>query len=230
MSAEHAAAGGGAPGDGGAPSRTGRSRDAAASKQALLRAAQELFGQQGFERTTIREIGERAGVDAALIARYFGNKAELYVAAVVAEDAAVAGPAAFSGLAQIAETLVRRADERGPGPILQALIRSDTLPEIRVAAGDRIARRVVEPLADDIAGQHLDRPRLRAEVAVAALYGISLGRSLGWFEEIRSVPRADLLALVTEALTALTAAGGGVEASGGGGADGGAGAGRAGDV
>ncbi|WP_435125186.1 TetR family transcriptional regulator [Actinacidiphila sp. bgisy144] len=183
----------------------GRPRDAAASRQALLRAAQELFGQKGFERTTIREIGERAGVDAALIARYFGNKAELYVAAVVAEDAAVSGPAEFSGLAQIAETLVRRSDERGPGPIMQALIRSDTSPEIRVAARDRLARRVVEPLAEDIAGQHLDRPRLRAEIAVSALYGITLSRSLGWFEDIRSVPRAELAALVTEVLTHLTA-------------------------
>ncbi|WP_335978277.1 TetR/AcrR family transcriptional regulator [Streptomyces sp. CA2R106] len=183
----------------------GRPRDAAASRQALLRAAQELFGQKGFERTTIREIGERAGVDAALIARYFGNKAELYVAAVVAEDAAVSGPAEFSGLAQIAKTLVRRSDERGPGPIMQALIRSDTSPEIRVAARERLARRVVEPLAEDIAGQHLDRPRLRAEIAVSALYGISLSRSLGWFEDIRSVPRAELVALVTEVLTGLTA-------------------------
>jgi AcrR family transcriptional regulator len=67
--------------------RTGRSRDAAASKDALLQAAQTLFGQQGFESTTIREIGEQAGVDAALIARYFGSKADLYIAAMVAEDA-----------------------------------------------------------------------------------------------------------------------------------------------
>ena len=67
--------------------RTGRSRDAAASKDALLQAAQTLFGEQGFEGTTIREIGERAGVDAALIARYFGSKADLYIAAVAAEDA-----------------------------------------------------------------------------------------------------------------------------------------------
>jgi AcrR family transcriptional regulator len=67
--------------------RTGRSRDAAASRDALLRAAQTLFGQQGFEGTTIREIGEQAGVDAALIARDFGSKDDLYIAAVVTEDA-----------------------------------------------------------------------------------------------------------------------------------------------
>ncbi len=67
--------------------KTARVRDAVASKESLLRAAQELFGQRGFERTTIRDIGERAGVDAALIARYFGSKSDLYFAAVAAEDA-----------------------------------------------------------------------------------------------------------------------------------------------
>ncbi|MFE2696343.1 TetR family transcriptional regulator [Streptomyces mirabilis] len=30
--------------------------------------------REGFDRTTIRDISERAGVDPALIARYFGSK------------------------------------------------------------------------------------------------------------------------------------------------------------
>ena len=59
----------------------------AASRDVQLRAVQTLFGQEGFESTAIRETGEQAGVDAALIARYFGSKAHLYIAAVVAEDA-----------------------------------------------------------------------------------------------------------------------------------------------
>src|SRR5271168_4523225 len=92
--------------------RTGRSRDAAASKDALLQAARTLFGQQGFESTTIREIGEQAGVDAALIARYFGNKADLYIAAVVAEDAE-AVPTEYEGVEHMADVLVTLADRRG---------------------------------------------------------------------------------------------------------------------
>ena len=38
----------------------GRPRDAAASREALLRAAQNLFGQQGFEGTTIRDALEKS--------------------------------------------------------------------------------------------------------------------------------------------------------------------------
>src|SRR5580704_4184328 len=91
--------------------RTGRPRDAAASKDALLQAAQTLFGQQGFEGTTIREIGEQAGVDAALIARYFGSKADLYIAAVMAENAEEK-PGAYERLEQLADAAMTQADRR----------------------------------------------------------------------------------------------------------------------
>lgn len=182
--------------------RAGRSRDAAASKEALLQAARSLFGQQGFERTTIREIGELAGVDAALIARYFGNKADLYIAAVSAEDADGTSTE-YDGLEQMAEMMMARADRRGPGPILQAIVRSDTSAEIRAAALDRVAGRLVGPLVDTMNEQGVEDARLRAQVAISALCGISLGRSLGWFDEIRSVPRDELVALVMDALGAL---------------------------
>ena len=184
--------------------RTARSRGAAASKEALLRAAQELFGQRGFERTTIRDIGERAGVDAALIARYFGSKADLYVAAVAAEDSGEQDPGGFEGLEQMADTVVSRADDHGPGPIIQALIRLDASDDIRGAALQRVKRRLIEPLVADMTERGVDRPELRAEVAAAAMLGISLSRSLAWFEEVRSVPKDELVALMAEALQALT--------------------------
>jgi AcrR family transcriptional regulator len=183
--------------------RTGRSRDAAASRDALLRAAQTLFGQQGFESTTIREIGEQAGVDAALIARYFGSKADLYIAAMVAEEAEAA-PIEYEGLQHMADVLVTRDDRRGPGPLLQAIVRSDTSAEILDAALDRLARRLVDPLVANMRAQGLDRPQLRAEVAISALLGFRLGRSLGWFDEVRSAPRDEVVALIVDALRAIT--------------------------
>jgi AcrR family transcriptional regulator len=179
--------------------RLDRPRDAAASKEALLEAAQVLFGQRGFERTTTREIGERAGVDAALIARYFGSKADLYIAAVVAESQDDQGPRDFETLEQIAEAIVTRIDERGLGPITQALIRSDTSDEIRVAARAHLVRRLIEPLAAGMNREGVEAPRLRAEIAVSALIGVSLARSLGWFEELRSVPKQELIKLLSEA-------------------------------
>jgi MFS family permease len=185
------------------PVRTGRSRDAAASRDALLQAAQTLFGQQGFERTTIREIAEQAGVDAALIARYFGSKADLYIAAVVAEDAEGL-PSEYEGLEHMADVMVTRADRRGPGSILQAMVRSDTAADILDAARDRLARRMVRPLVANMRAQGVDRPQLRAEVTASALLGFSLGRSLGWCDEIRSAPRDEEVALIVDALGVIT--------------------------
>jgi AcrR family transcriptional regulator len=184
--------------------RTTRPRDASASKDALLQAAQELFGQRGFEGTTIREIGERAGVDGALIARYFGSKADLYVAAVAAEDAGEQYPGGFEGLQQMADAVVSKADDHGPGPIMQALIRLDASDDIRGAALQRVRRRLIDPLVADMTDRGVDRPGLRAEIAVAAMLGISLSRSLAWFDEVRSLPKDELVALMAETLQALT--------------------------
>ena len=63
-----------------------RPRDAAASRRALLDAAGALFHARGYDGTTVREIGERAGIDPALIARYFGGKEGLYLAVLAEED------------------------------------------------------------------------------------------------------------------------------------------------
>ncbi len=186
-----------------------RPRDAAASRQALLEAAQELFGQAGFEGTTVREIGERAGVDAALIARYFGGKADLYIAAVAAERMGDQHAEAYPGWEQMVDSLVTRVDRDGPGPILQALVRSDTSDDIRAAARARLSRRLVEPLTTRMEEDGADRPRLRAELAVSALVGVALGRSLGWFDEMASVPAEELVDLFVETLGVMTGEGSG---------------------
>ena len=202
MAGPHAADGPGRPGEEAGPA-VPRARDAAASRQALLEAAQELFGQHGFEGATIREIGDRAGVDASLIARYFGSKADLYIAAVAAERMGEGQPTEFERLDQMAEVLLARTDRHGPGPILQALIRPDSSGEIRTAVRARLERRLVEPLAAGLADRGIDRARLRAEVAVSALIGVSLARSQGWFDSITTVPRGELVELIAEALAPL---------------------------
>jgi AcrR family transcriptional regulator len=180
--------------------KSARPRDAAASKQALLRAAQSLFGQRGFEGTTIRDIGECAGVDAALIARYFGSKADLYIAAVVAEAQGDQPPHEFEGLADMTDAMVTRTDRDGVGPVTQALIRPDTPDDIRQAARAHLVRRIVAPLVADLTRKGVDRPQLRAEIVASALLGLNLGRAMGWFEELQSVSKDELVELTTALL------------------------------
>jgi AcrR family transcriptional regulator len=189
---------------------TRRAYGADATRQALLAAAQRLFGQKGYERTTTREIGDAAGADPALIARYFGSKADLYLAAVAADrlsDSDVpADPdtvdAPFADLAEVAEVILRSTAAHGPGPILQSLARDDASPEIRAAAVARLIRRVVEPIAAEYEAADVDRPTVRAQVAVAAVFGVALGRSLGWFDELHGTDPDELAGLLLDALGA----------------------------
>ncbi len=59
-----------------------RTRDAAVTRHALLTAARELFAADGFDATTVRAVSDRAGVNQALLFRYFGNKEGLFAEAV----------------------------------------------------------------------------------------------------------------------------------------------------
>jgi len=55
-----------------------RTRNAAATRTAILEAARRRFAHEGYDRTGLRDIASDAGVDAALISRYFGGKEELF--------------------------------------------------------------------------------------------------------------------------------------------------------
>ena len=50
-------------------------------KEALLKAAKELFGEYGYAETTFKKISERAGVALGLLTHHYGNKEKLFLAA-----------------------------------------------------------------------------------------------------------------------------------------------------
>jgi len=55
-----------------------RLRNAAATRAAILEAAKARFIEESYDRVGVRQIAGDAGVDAALISRYFGSKEELF--------------------------------------------------------------------------------------------------------------------------------------------------------
>ncbi len=59
--------------------RTGRRPGPSTTREEILAAARERFAKRGYDGTSLREIAERAGVDPALVRRFFGSKEGLLV-------------------------------------------------------------------------------------------------------------------------------------------------------
>ncbi|NUR93221.1 MAG: TetR family transcriptional regulator, partial [Nonomuraea sp.] len=57
-------------------------RSSVDTRAAILRAARNRFVADGYERATIRVIAADAGIDPAMVMRYFGTKEGLFAAAV----------------------------------------------------------------------------------------------------------------------------------------------------
>jgi AcrR family transcriptional regulator len=68
--------------DYGVVARTGRRPGKPDTRQAILAAARDVFAEWGYDRASIRGIAAVAGVDPALVHHYFGNKDQLFRAAI----------------------------------------------------------------------------------------------------------------------------------------------------
>jgi AcrR family transcriptional regulator len=60
-------------------------------KEQVLQAASEVFARFGFDKTTLDDIGRRAGLNKASLYYYFKNKEEIFIAVVLAETQAFVG-------------------------------------------------------------------------------------------------------------------------------------------
>ncbi len=61
----------------------GRPRSSSSDRaQQILKAATKLFGDLGYDKTTIRLVAESAGVDPKLVMHYFGTKQRLFISTV----------------------------------------------------------------------------------------------------------------------------------------------------
>jgi AcrR family transcriptional regulator len=180
-----------------------RPHDAQASREALLDAARALFDERGYDRATTREIGERAAVDPALIARYFGSKEGLYLA-TIAE-----GPIGASTLqldydprALVAQ-LLEQWDARGHSPISRALVSPTLTDEVREQVQAVIDSRLIDPLAAELAARGVAAPALRAELLIALTLGVAVSRSNRTLATLASAPADQVLEALNPLIDAL---------------------------
>jgi AcrR family transcriptional regulator len=99
------------------------------TRAALLRAAEQLFADQGFHATTVHAIAEAAGVTERTFFRYFASKADLVAGDLndwlaVFERALGETAAGLPALVAIEEAVQRALDQ--PGPVAGWLFPADS--------------------------------------------------------------------------------------------------------
>lgn len=173
-----------------------RTRNAAATRTAILEAARHLFGRDSYERVGVRDIAARAGVDPALVIRYFGSKEQLFAEAITQRFGV--SELLTGDRSQFGERLARYVleKERTPDsfdPVL-ALLRSATSEHAATLLRAGLDDEFIGPLAAWLGGE---QAVLRASLITAYLTGLSVMRDV-----IGSRPLADA---ETEALITLVA-------------------------
>lgn len=180
---------------------TRRSRDSEASRAALLRAASAVFDELGYDLATTREIGERAGVDPALIARYFGSKEGLFLASIAyigeAEDEV--------DLETVVPYLLERWGEHGHNPISRALTSLGLSEEMRQQVATVIAQWLRHQLGPELEERGLADGELRAELLVAIAVGVAMTRANGTLERLAETDCDDIAKVLAPAIETLVA-------------------------
>jgi AcrR family transcriptional regulator len=187
--------------DAAAPGR--RRNDAQASRRALLDAAGALFDERGYQGATLRDIGERAGVDPALVARYFGGKEGLYLA--VLEDVEPA-PGSDDPAAVFGRLLAKSEADGANNPVCLAMISPELGDALREQIRALIARRLIDPLGERLTAAGVGQPRLRAELLVAVAIGVTLTRSGGTLTALTEASLDELHDVLDPLVARLTGA------------------------
>lgn len=181
-----------------APAPAPRRRDAAATREAVLRAAGEVFTRLGYDRAGTREIAAAAGVDARLIGRYFGSKEKLFaqVVDIVFEKTMMMGP----GLNKVAAQALLA--DAGPADGMLMALRSASNERAVAVMRDNIERRYQRAVADGLSGPHTAG---RATLLIAVCSGVQLMRTVIGSTVLTGDNANELVPYLEAALDAISA-------------------------
>ncbi|WP_214407828.1 TetR/AcrR family transcriptional regulator [Pseudonocardia lacus] len=155
-----------------------RPRDSAATRHALLTAARELFAQHGYDATTVRAVADRAGVNQALLFRYFGNKRGLFANAVQGEARELLEGPAENLLERSLDAMLTAEGERYGTETLLAVLRAATSEQVGAEVREQLAAAYSAAFAARATTDDPHDAAVRGELLLAWLLGLSLTRSV----------------------------------------------------
>jgi AcrR family transcriptional regulator len=180
-----------------------RRRNAAATRSAIVEAATRRFACQGYQHAGVREIAADAGVDAAMINRYFGSKEGLF--AEVIEHAFDIGYLTEGDPATLAERLAHtvvygREDLAGDRRIpLLLMLRSATEPVAGELLRPCLDRNLLRPLAECLDGPDAE---VRATMLIAQCTGFAILYQMLRPRALAEAQQEELVVLLKESLAA----------------------------
>lgn len=156
-----------------------RRRDAEATRAAILAAAKNHFARSGYEGAYLRDIAVEAGVDAALINRYFGGKEGLF-AEVLRRAIRTDRLALFEGdRARVGRELARMLATQSAHHnedrlhAFQFLLRAATSPTTAPMLNDAVQERFMGPIREWLGGDNAD---VRSRLISAFFIGLLVER------------------------------------------------------
>jgi AcrR family transcriptional regulator len=167
------------------------------TRAAILAAARERFGTDGYERATIRAIAADAAIDPAMVMRYYGSKDKLFAAAaefdVRLPDFTDVPPQ------RLGEAMARHLIERWEADdTLRVLLRTAVTNEV---AAERMREVFAGQLAPTLRKLALDEPAVRAGLAATQALGFALCRYILGFAPIVTMSAEDAVAWLGPTLT-----------------------------
>jgi len=195
--------------------RRGRRTDGGQAKEAIQEAAWRLFAENGYDRTSVRQIALAAHVDPMLVTHYFKSKAGLF-AAIVRPPVDPAQAIAFildqgpdHAGERMAQFIMRTLESTENRKWIVAMVRAATAePEVAAVVRERFAEAILIPLAEAIGSSD---PEYRATLVMSQLIGLAMTRYIVAVEPLASRPAqevaADLAATFQRYLTGPLGAG-----------------------
>src|SRR3954449_1483955 len=171
----------------------------------ILAAARRLFGEHGFDRTTIRAVATEAGSDPGLVMRYFGSKEKLFAqAGAMPVNGPIEGsPEEIAGQLTAALTEKLAGEPTAALAALRAMFSHPEAAEEVRAAMSAQQRQVAAQLPGKDAG-------LRSGVIGALTLGLVISRHLVRLEGLDAAPE-DLMAVAGPLIEELTTGSGSLE-------------------
>jgi AcrR family transcriptional regulator len=177
-----------------------RERNAAATQNAILEAARAAFTRAGYDGVGLREIAAAAGVDVALIGRYFKSKEGLFAQAV--PPTFEVGPLLAGDREGFGERLARYVLSKPKDPVFDpttAMLRAAPNAAAAQLISAGLEERFVAPLAAWLGGRDA---RARAAMIMATLAGVAALRDVVKVPSLLPEDRRALQRLLTESLQA----------------------------